>query len=275
MSTRHVEVPGGRIYVEDEGAGPPLALLHAGIADARSWDRMIGPLNAAGYRTIRYDQRGTGAGRTTTEDVEFSRVDDLLAVLDASDVRQAALIGNSMGGQLAFDTAITAPERIVSIVGVASGLGGFPGDETPEEAAIFKEMEEIEGQDPVDPAAVADIDIRAWVDGPGQPPTRVQPWIRDLVREMDLWDTSKPQGKPKRLDPPANDRIAEIRCPVLVVAGELDFGEVTQVARHLEANAPNARALIWPDVAHMIGMEQPERLAAAIVEFLAPLGRWT
>lgn len=63
--------------------------------------------------------------------------------------------------------------------------------------------------------------------------------------------------------------------PRPAVAGELDFGEVTQVARHLEANAPNARALIWPDVAHMIGMEQPERLSAAIVEFLAPLPRWT
>ena len=274
MTTRHVEVPGGRIYVEDEGAGPPLVLLHAGIADARSWERMIGPLNAAGYRTISYDQRGTSAGRTTTKDVEFSRVDDLLAVLDASDVRQAALIGNSMGGQLAFDTAITTPERVVAIVGVASGLGGFPGTETPEETAIWKEMEEIESRDPVDPAAVAEIDIRAWVDGPGQPPTRVPSWIRDLVREMDVWDTSKPEGKPKRLDPPANDRIAEIRCPVLAVSGELDFGEVSQVARHLEANAPNARSLIWPDVAHMIGMEQPERLSAAIVEFLAPLGRW-
>jgi pimeloyl-ACP methyl ester carboxylesterase len=46
-------------------------------------------------------------------------------------------------------------------------------------------------------------------------------------------------------------------------------------ARHLEANAPNARALVWPDVAHMIGMEQPERLAATVVEFLAPLERWS
>jgi pimeloyl-ACP methyl ester carboxylesterase len=274
MGTRNVGVPGGSIFVVDEGSGSPLVLLHAGIADHRSWDAVVVLLDAAGYRTIRYDQRGTGAGRTTTEDIEFSRVDDLIAVLDASGVRQAALIGNSMGGQLAFDTAITAPERVVAIVGVAAGLGGFPGEETPEETAIFKEMEEIEGQDPVDPAAVAEIDIRAWVDGPGQPPTRVAPWIRDLVREMDVWDPSQPQGKPNRLDPPANERIREIRCPVLAVAGELDFGEVAQVARHLEANAPNARALIWPDVAHMIGMEQPERLSAAIVDFLAPLDRW-
>ncbi|HEX5148315.1 MAG TPA: alpha/beta hydrolase, partial [Candidatus Limnocylindrales bacterium] len=230
-------------------------------------------LNAAGYRTIRYDQRG--AGGTTTEDVEFSRIDDLLAALDAKGIDRAVLVGNSMGGVLAFDTAIVAPHRVVAVVGVAAGLGGFPGDETPEEAAIFREMERLENADPVDPSAVSDIDVRAWVDGPGQPPTRVAAAIRDLVHEMDLWDPSRPQGKPIRLKPPANERLAELRCPILAVAGELDFTEVAQVARHLEANAPNARAIVWSDVAHMIGMEQPERLTAAIVEFLAPLPRWS
>jgi 3-oxoadipate enol-lactonase len=81
MTTSRVAVPGGILLVIDEGSGPPVVLLHAGIADSRSWDEMVPLLNAAGYRAIRYDQRG--AGGTTTEDVEFSRVADLLAVLDA------------------------------------------------------------------------------------------------------------------------------------------------------------------------------------------------
>jgi len=55
----------------------------------------------------------------------------------------------------------------------------------------------------------------------------------------------------------------------------LDVSEVAVTARHLEANTPNARALVWPDVAHMIGMEQPARLATAIIEFLAPVERWS
>ncbi len=269
----HAEVPGGRLLVVDEGSGPPIVLLHAGIADLRSWDAMAPLLHAAGYRTIRYDQRGVGG--STTKEVEFSRIDDLLAVLDAKGVGRAALVGNSMGGMLAFDTALEAPDRVVAIVGVGAGLGGFDGGNTPEELEIFKEMERLENQDPVDPSAVADIDVRAWVDGPGQPPTRVPAGIRDLVHEMDLFDPAMPQGKPRRLDPPANARLPELRCPILAVAGELDFGEVAVTARHLEASAPNARALIWPDVAHMIGMEQPERLTAAIVEFLAPLERWS
>jgi pimeloyl-ACP methyl ester carboxylesterase len=59
------------------------------------------------------------------------------------------------------------------------------------------------------------------------------------------------------------------------VAGALDFSDVAVTARMLEAEAPNARAVVWDDVAHMLGMEQPDRLAAEIVSFLAPLGRWT
>jgi 3-oxoadipate enol-lactonase len=272
MTTTQLGVPGGRLHVIDEGSGPPIVLLHAGIADTRSWEEMVPLLNGAGYRTIRYDQRG--AGQTTTEDVRFSRIADLLAVLDAKGIHRAVLVGNSMGGQLAFDTAIEAPDRVVAIVGVAAGLGGFDGGNTPEELALFKAMEQIEAQDPVDPTAVAEIDAQVWVDGPGQPPTRVPAGLRNLVLQMDLWDPAKPQGKPIRLDPPAGERLAELRCPILAVAGELDVSEVAVTARHLEAHAPNARALIWPDVAHMIGMEQPARLTDAIVDFLAPLERW-
>ena len=63
-------------------------------------------------------------------------------------------------------------------------------------------------------------------------------------------------------------------CPVLAVAGALDLSEIVQTARRIEAAAPNARAVVWPDVAHMIGMEAPDRLNALIVDFLAPLRPW-
>lgn len=41
MTTSDVAVPGGRLLVVDEGSGPPIVLLHAGVADIRSWDRML------------------------------------------------------------------------------------------------------------------------------------------------------------------------------------------------------------------------------------------
>ena len=269
-----VEVPGGRLRVVDEGAGAPIVLVHAGIACLDSWDALAPLLVEAGYRVVRYDARGWG--RSTTDDVAFSEPADLVAVLDAAGIGRAALVGNSRGGANTFDTAILHPDRVVAVVGVAAGLSGFDGDATPEEIELFTEMDRLESLDPPDPAAVAEIDLRVWVDGPGQPPTRVPAWIREAVRSWDepLYVEGHVAGQLVRLDPPAAERLHELRVPVLAVAGALDPTEIAQIARHLEANAPQARAIVWPDVAHMIGMEVPERLAAAIVEFLAPLPRW-
>ena len=212
-----------------------------------------------------------------TEDVPFSNRADVIAVLDTLGIGQAVLVGNSRGGQIAIDTTVEYPDRIAALVTVGSGPGGFDGGGTPRELELMDEGDALESADVLDADAIADFDVRLWVDGADQPPDRVPSAIREAVREMD-----RPQylpdvvgGQPIPLDPVANDRLADLRCPVLAVAGSLDLSHMTQAAHRLEAAAPNARALIWDDVAHMIGMEQPERLAKAIVDFLAPLPRWS
>jgi pimeloyl-ACP methyl ester carboxylesterase len=271
---RFIDVPGGRLFALSEGAGPPIVLMHAAIVDHRAWDAMVPGLAAAGLRIIRYDYRSFG--RSTTEDVEFSNRSDLLAVLDAFGISRAALAGNSRGGQIAIDTAIEFPDRVVAIVGVAGGLGGFEGKLTPEEQVLFEEGERLESAEEPDVDAIVDLEVRVWVDGPGQSASRVDSTIREAVRAMDLplHAPGLVRGRPIVLHPIARDRLGELRCPVLAVAGGLDVADVTGAALRLEAAAPNARALVWPDVAHMIGMEVPERLNAAIVDFLAPLRPW-
>jgi 3-oxoadipate enol-lactonase len=275
MSSGEIAVPGGTLRVVDEGDGPPFLLLHAGIVDHRSWDALAPLLVAAGHRVIRHDARGFG--RSTTQDVPFSNRADAIAVLDACGVDRAVLVGNSRGGQIAFDTAVEFPGRVAAVVGVAASLGGFEGDATPEELALFEEMERLESLEPPDTAAVADFDVRAWVDGPGQPPGRAPASIREAVRAMSLSNDlpSRTTGRPIPLDPRANDRLAELRCPVLAVAGDLDFTDVAQTARRLEAAAPDARAVVLPGVAHMIGMEAPEELARLVLDFVRPLGDWS
>ena len=272
---RWIDVPGGRLYSVSDGEGPPIVLIHAGIADLRAWDPMIDGLVAAGFTAIRHDLRAFG--RSTTEDVPFSNRADVIAVLDAWGVGRAALVGNSLGGQLSFDTAIEFPDRVVAVVGVGAGIGGLDLGATPEEMALFEEGERLETADPPDPDAIADFDVRLWVDGPGQSPTRVPAAIREAVRAMDrpLYLPDRIAGQPIALEPRAAERLADLRCPVLAVAGTFDVSEVEATARHLEANAPNARAVVLPDVAHMIGMEVPDTLTALIADFLRPLGSWS
>lgn len=277
MSERFVSVPGGRLFVVDDGADtdPPIVLLHAGIADSRSWDALVPLLVDAGYRVIRFDHRGHG--RSTTDDVGFSPRADLLAVLDDAGIGRAALVGNSRGGRIAIDTAIESPDRVVAVVGVAAGLGGLETESTPEETSLWDEMDQIESADAPDPGAIVDIDLRVWVDGPGQPRDRVPAALRAMVATMDrpLYEPGHVSGSPIPLDPPAVERLADLRCPVVAVAGSLDPSDVTQAARHLAVHAPDARVVIWPHVAHMIGMEVPDELAVLIVDFLAPLPPWS
>jgi len=274
MAQRHIDVQGGRLLVDDEGSGPPVVLLHAWVADHRAWGAVVPPLVSGGYRVVRYDMRGFGS--SMTEDVEFSHRADLIAVMDAIGVGRAALVGNSGGGMTAFDSAIEFPERVVAVVGVGAGLGGFDGGSTPAEAEIFETYEQVESAQPFDADALTDFEVRVWLDGPGQPPDRVPERTREAFRAMarPLNEPGRLKGRKIALDPPASERLADLRCPVLAVAGSLDFSESLQTASHLEDAAPDARALIWPDVAHMVGMEQPDRLANAIVEFLEPLDRW-
>jgi len=272
---RFIEVPGGRLFTASEGAGPPIVLIHAAIVDHRAWDAMVPGLVGAGFRVVRYDYRAFGA--STTDDVDFSNRADLLAVLDSFGIARAALVGNSRGGQIAFDTAIEFPERVVAVVGVGAGLGGFRGEPTAAELAIFETADQIMSAAKPDLDAIADLAVRLWVDGPGQPSGRVDPAIREAVRSMcrPLSEPGRITGRPIPLDPSANDRLGELLCPVLAVAGRFDVSDVVATALRLEAAAPNAHAAVWPEVAHMIGMEAPDRLNALIVDFLEPLRPWS
>jgi len=270
---RFVDVPGGRLLVVDEGDGPPVVLLHAGIVDLRSWDGLAPHLAGRGFGVVRYDARAWG--RSTTEDVAYSNRADVVAVLDALGIERAALVGNSRGGQIAFDTAIEFPDRVVAVVGVGAGLGGFEGHPTPEEVALLEEMERLE-ETGTDVEAITAVNVQAWVDGPGQPAGRAPAWIADHVRATSLLLSAPDHvfGRPIVLDPPAAARLDDLRCPVLAVAGALDVSDVPETAHHLAAHAPHARAVILPDAAHLIGMERPVELADLVADFLEPLRPW-
>ncbi len=277
MSERLVDVPGGRLAVHDFGRGPAVVLLHASIVDSWAWEPITPYLLDADLRVVAFDRRGCGA--SVTEDVPYSDRADVVAVLEALGIGRACLVGNSVGGMVAIDTAVESPERVAALVTIGAGLAGYWVDPTPEEAALYEELDRLEESG--DPGTLADLDVRTWVDGPGQPPDRVPDEIRELVREMDLQaiharrdPDRRPRGRPIPLDPPAGRQLARLTMPVLAIAGALDTSDVAAVAHHLEAQVPSARALIMPDVAHMIGLEAPDALARAILELVEPLASW-
>jgi pimeloyl-ACP methyl ester carboxylesterase len=264
-----IDVPNGQLNVVADGPeeGRPVVLIHAGIADLRAWDQVVPYLTAARFRSIRFDMRGYG--RSRTEDVEFYPADDVIAVMDHYGLESSPIVGNSFGGMIAFDTALAYPTRVSALVSVAGGIAGFWEEPPPEEQTLIERMESLEEDAAADVREIVRMDLDFWVEGPGQRPGRADSKVRSAVEEMDFnhWTNGKPHGRPTFRDREAAKHVDQLRIPVLAVAGSLDASGAVGPVQFLEENAPNARAVVIPGVAHMIGMEVPEHLAKLITDF--------
>ncbi|MBA2631429.1 MAG: alpha/beta hydrolase [Chloroflexi bacterium] len=258
-----LETNGARIYYEVEGSGPPVVLIHAGVANLRMWDDQVPVLRDA-YRVIRYDTRGFG--RTETDAVEFSNRADIAALLDHLGEDSAHVVGFSRAGQIALDFAIEYPARVRSVV---VGAGGISGYESPDDApaAEFEAAEKME--EAKDWAGLAEWEAAYWADGPGQHADRV-PIVHARVHDwvLENYLAEKVEGKPQVLDPPAAGRLGELNVSLLVLIGTLDEPGTQESMRHLADAVPGARLEVFEGVAHMINLEQPERFNALLREFL-------
>jgi pimeloyl-ACP methyl ester carboxylesterase len=263
-----VETNGARLHYEVEGSGEPVLLIHAGIANLRMWDDQATALRDR-YRVIRYDTRGYG--ETVTQKVPFSNRADAAAVLDHLGEPSAHVVGLSRGGMIALDFAIERPERVRSLVVAAGGIGGYQSpDELPDET--FEEPDRL--AEARDWEALSDWETRFWVDGPSQPPDRVDPQVRSKVHDWILatYRAEKEEGEPQPLDPPAVGRLAELRAPLMVVLGTLDDPGTQDACRHLARSVPGARLEVFDGAAHMLNLEQPERFTALLRDFLGSVG---
>jgi len=86
------------LYYEDHGSGPPVVLIHGYPLSGRAWDRQLPPLLEAGHRVITYDRRGFGRSSQPTTGYDYDTfAADLAGLMDHLDLREATLVGHSMG----------------------------------------------------------------------------------------------------------------------------------------------------------------------------------
>jgi non-heme chloroperoxidase len=86
------------IYYEDYGAGQPVVLIHGYPLSGRGWDKQVPALLGAGYRVITYDRRGFGQSSQPASGYDYDTfAADLSALLEHLDLREAVLVGHSMG----------------------------------------------------------------------------------------------------------------------------------------------------------------------------------
>jgi len=267
MSAGFADISGARLYYELAGAGPTLVMLHAGICDSRMWDDQMAAL-AAHCQTLRYDLRGFGKSEPVAG--TFAHHEDLRALLDDLGIERAYLMGASMGGMAAIDFALSYPDRVDGLILVGSALGGYSNPAL-EEQDPPEWVEAVKAFEAGDYERASEMEVRLWVDGPQRRPEQVNAAVRDKVRLMNtiaLRNEASELGDVQKLDPPAAERLNELRGPLLVITGDLDQPEIIDIGNVLAAQVPGAGRIIINGTAHVPNMEQPAVFNRHVLDWL-------
>jgi pimeloyl-ACP methyl ester carboxylesterase len=250
----------------EDGKGPAIVFLHAGVADKRMWRDQMAAF-ADRHRVIAYDRRGFGESRYAPE--TFSHMQDLGAVLDGLAIEQACLVGCSQGGRFAVDFALAHPKRVSKLVLVAPAIGGAPQPEQlpPDIDDLLQQAERAQDQQHVD--LVNRIEAHLWLDGPRSVDGRVQGSARDLFLRMNIIPLKSPSPG---TDTPAKDsfkRLKEIVAPTLIIWGDLDFPHLQERCAKLLKRIKGAKSALMPGTAHLPNLEQPKQFNALLEAFLS------
>jgi len=238
------EHEGARIRYTVYGAGRPVVLLHGGLGHGGNWGYQVPALVDAGHRVIVVDSRGHG--RSTRDARPYSyelMAGDVLAVMDATGVARAALVGWSDGACTALILAHRAPARAAGVFFFACNMdpsGTKPFQSTPVIDRCF-------ARHGSDYAALSDT------------PDAFEPFVAAV-------------GAMQRTQPNyAPDDLAEIDVPVAIVHAEHDEFIERAHAEHLARSIRGATLVVLPDVSHFAPLQRPARFTAALDAFLATL----
>jgi 3-oxoadipate enol-lactonase len=240
-----------------------VVLVHALGLGVRSWDPVAARL-ARALEVIAYDYRGHGrtektAGRVCTIP---ALADDLAALLACLDLGPVSVVGLAVGALIALQAAVDRPRAVDALV-LAS-----PRSQLDAEGVAYNE-ERADAVEARGMRAVADATIaRAF------PPdyARARPGVVERFRGEFL--ANDPHGyaavcrglSTVRLTP----RLGEIRCPTLLLPGELDRLCPPAEALAMQARIPGARCEALPDTGHFSAVEAPAAFAERCLAFLTP-----
>lgn len=264
----HLVVNGLKLNYTETGSGPSALVLHGIMGHAREWDVLIDAL-APHHRVVSLDQRGHGRSQWAPEYTATALADDIAGVIEALDLAPVHVIGHSMGAMAAQVLAARRPELVgrlvvidiapASVEDAGPMLAGWMEGLV---ARRYQDIDEAMAEWMTDNHLAQESHMRHYVennlvaDENGRLRWRFDPEIRQFVTggvtSAELWE--------------AIDRLT---APTLLVRGEhsphLSLGASREVMDRLQ----NGTFVQIRDGAHDLGVEQPERVAEAVLDFLA------
>jgi pimeloyl-ACP methyl ester carboxylesterase len=269
---------GGEIHVLERGDGPPIVLVHGITLAARIWGYQLRDL-AATHRVIAIDQRGHGRSRAGRDPADLTRLGtDLLAVLEALDLHDAVVVGHSMGGMVLLRLLADRPESVsarVAGVGLVATSGG-PLSRLPYWELLARTLARLValrlhrldgvGRGLLPPGDLAYLIARRSF-GAGPRPAHVE-LARATIDDTSVAVVGELLGDVMTVD--LSSRLGGVEVPALIIVGSRDRLTPAWHARRLAATLPRAELLTLAGGGHMVMLERPHELAAALERF----GRW-
>ena len=260
----------GPLYYEEVGQGRPLLIAHGGPGVHHGLYRTLDPLGTTN-RLVYWDHRGHGrSGPLPAGSLDMQLfADDAIRLADTLGLESFALFGHSFGGWVAQELALRHPDRVSALVLAATTPGQIGATESADD-----------DQGPPPPAEVVDLMSR-------RPTTAVElgqiyaalaphflrgadpgPFLAALEPEL-----LSPESMLRVFDALATwssvDRLHQVRCPTLVLAGQHDvFCSPPQLVR-IASRIPGARHVVFEHSGHFMWLEEPDRFFGLVSDWLS------
>lgn len=257
-------VNGTELYYEVHGEGEPLLCVMGLAADTLAWLPQV-PAWSEAYKTVIFDNRDVGQSAYVAGDYAIADMAaDTLALADELGLERFHLLGLSMGGMIAQEIALTAPERLrtLTLVVTFGGAGRWGAEKV---RLWLKDADGRSHEDMVDELLLLTMTERFYENPDG---------VRFLRRLMlDEPHPQRPEGFARQLRAIAGfdvrDRLGALDLPVHVIGAEHDVLVPVWKSQELAELIPGAQLTVLPGLAHGANIEAPEAFNAAVLDWLA------
>ena len=248
-----------RYAYKGDPSGTPVIMLH-GYTDSWFSFSSVLPLLDKKYRIYILDQRGHGDSDRPVGGYAMQQfAGDVLAFMDAMNLKQATIVGHSMGSFVAQHVASEAPERVNKLVLVASATS--VRNNTVRE--LQREIDALNDTAPVPETFARDFQVSTVF----QPlaPEFLQGVVKESVKlPVRVWR----EVMAEMLAPEADVQLKKIKTPTLILWGDKETIFPRSEQDLLISELRNAVLKVYPETGHALHWERPERFAKDLQEFI-------
>ena len=270
MIVKFVDVNGAKIAYRVQGGGPPLVLVMGYRLSSAAWPPALIEQLARRFSVITLDNRGTGLSDKPVRGYAIANMArDVCAILDDVGLVQVHMLGYSMGGAIAQEFVRQFPDRVATLILCATTAGGSRAKYAT--ASVIAVMRDLDGLSPEQAAR------RIWK------VTYSPDYLerhRDLAEEQMRREVALPTPLHAAdlqfqafAEFDGSKALPNLRCPTLVLTGDLDELIPPENAMMMAKIIPAAKLVILRGCGHRVLWEDTAKCVEVITAFIGSAGR--